>query len=73
MTSTEPLLYNPLAPGHIANPYPHFAEMRQHEPVHLTLVSQWVLLRYDDTFRPPRDPALASGRSVAEHQEPDTT
>ena len=68
MTETDALFYNPLAPGYIENPYPHFAEMRRHQPVHLTLVSQWVLFRYDDTFRLLRDPALSvSDKNIEVH------
>ncbi len=66
MSETDPLFYNPLEPGYIENPYPHFAEMRRHDPVHLTLVSQWVLFRYEDTFRLLRDPSLSVSDSNIE-------
>lgn len=56
MTETSELFFNPLAPGYIEDPYPHLAELREHDPVHLTLVNQWVTFRYADTFRLLRDP-----------------
>jgi cytochrome P450 len=60
MTDAAPgLFFNPLDDGYVENPYPHLAEMREHDPVHLTLVNQWVLFRYEDTFRLLRDPSLS--------------
>ena len=53
------LFFNPLEAGYIEDPYPHLAELREHDPVHLTLVNQWVLFRYDDTFRLLRDPSMS--------------
>ncbi len=59
MTDTAIPFFNPLDAGYVENPYPHLTEMREHDPVHLTLVNQWVLFRYDDTFRLLRDPAMS--------------
>lgn len=59
MTSTEPLFFNPLAEGYIEDPYPHIAVMREADPVHLTLLNQWILFRYDDVSRLLRDPAMS--------------
>jgi cytochrome P450 len=59
MTSTEPLIYNPLAEGYIENPYPHIAEMRAGDPVHFTLLNQWILFRHDDVSRLLRDPGMS--------------
>jgi cytochrome P450 len=59
MTSTEPVFFNPLADGYTENPYPHFAEMREAEPVHHSVTRQWVLFRYDDVFRLLRDPGMS--------------
>ncbi|MDX2378465.1 MAG: cytochrome P450 [Acidimicrobiia bacterium] len=59
MTSTEPLIFNPLADGYIENPYPHIAEMRNADPVNLTLFNQWILFRYDDVSRLLRDPGMS--------------
>lgn len=59
MTDTATPFFNPLEPDYVADPYPHLAEMRTHDPVHLTLVNQWVLFRYADAFRLLRDPNLS--------------
>ena len=70
MTDEATLFFNPLEPGYIENPYPHFAEMRAAEPVHLTLVNQWVLFAYDDAFRLLRDPSLSvSDANIEIHDE----
>jgi cytochrome P450 len=31
-----PVTYNPFVPGHFADPYPHYAELREHNPAHNT-------------------------------------
>ena len=37
VTADDPeLFFNPLQPGYVEDPWPHFAEMRAHDPVHLT-------------------------------------
>jgi cytochrome P450 len=59
MTDVSPLFFNPLQPGYTEDPYPHFAEMREHEPVHLTLLNQWLLFRYDDVASILRDPSMS--------------
>ena len=59
MTDVSPRYFNPLQPGYIEDPYPHFAEMREHDPVHLTLLNQWLLFRYDDVARILRDPSMS--------------
>ncbi len=59
MTDVSPRFFNPLQPGYIEDPYPHFAEMREHDPVHLTLLNQWLLFRYDDVSRILRDPSMS--------------
>ena len=58
MTDVSPRFFNPLQPGYIEDPYTHFAEMREHDPVHLTLLNQWLLFRYDDVSRILRDPSI---------------
>ncbi len=59
MTDVSPRFFNPLQPGYTEDPYPHFAEMREHDPVHLTLLNQWLLFRYDDVSRILRDPSMS--------------
>ena len=60
MATTEPtVFFNPLAPGYVEDPYPHLAELRTGDPVHLSLTNQWILFRYDDVFRILRDPGMS--------------
>ena len=60
MTDTaEPVIFNPLEPGYIENPWPHLAELRKADPVHHLLTGQWGLFRYDDVFALLRDPELS--------------
>ncbi len=59
MSDGSTIFFNPLEPGYIEDPYPHFAEMREHDPVHLTLVNQWLLFTYDDVSRLLRDPSMS--------------
>jgi cytochrome P450 len=59
MTDSSTVFFNPLQPGYVEDPYPHFAEMRLHDPVHLTFVNQWLLFAYDDVSRVLRDPSLS--------------
>jgi cytochrome P450 len=51
--------YNPFQPGFTDNPYPHYRELREADPVHQNPLGMWVLFRYDDVFRFLRDPKLS--------------
>ncbi len=52
-------IYNPLSPGYVENPFSHFAEMRDGDPVHHSPLDMWVLFRYDDVAALLRDPSLS--------------
>lgn len=58
-TDTEPVFFNPLEPGYAESPHGHLAEMREGDPVHKSLIDNWILFAYDDVFRLLRDPALS--------------
>ena len=46
----------PLAPGHVADPYPAYRKLRDKDPVHLSrLTQQFVVARYADIDRILRD------------------
>ncbi len=64
---TTDTIFNPLQDGYLADPAPHLAELREHDPVHLTLLGQWVLFRYDDVNRLLRDPSLSVDDHNIEH------
>ena len=46
---------NPLDPGFRADPYPRLARLRERDPVNLTPIGFWRLLRYADVVRLLRD------------------
>ena len=46
---------NPLDPAFRADPYPALARLRERDPVNLTPIGFWRLLRYDDVVRLLRD------------------
>jgi pimeloyl-[acyl-carrier protein] synthase len=55
---TAPLVYNPFDPEVHADPYPHYRQLREQDPVHRSEVDLWVLTRYDDIAALLRDPRL---------------
>ena len=57
--SEETVLFNPLEPGYVQDPYTQFAALRDHEPVHHTLVGPWAVFRYEDVFALLRDATLS--------------
>ena len=56
---TEAVVFNPLLPGFDADPYPHYREMRELDPVHDHPLGFWFLTRSRR-----RRPLLRSGLSV---------
>ncbi|PZH08627.1 cytochrome P450 [Streptomyces sp. NTH33] len=55
----QPLIYYPFTPEFMEDPYPHYAELRRHVPVHEHPGGFWMLSRYADV-----DTLLRSGLSV---------
>lgn len=55
MAATEPLFFNPLDPAVRALPYPHYAGLRELDPVHRSPFGMVVLTRYDDCTKVLRD------------------
>ena len=51
--------YNPFEPGFTDNPYPHYRELREADPVHQSFMGVWMLTRYRDVFALLRDPSLS--------------
>ena len=51
--------WNPFDPDFLLNPYPHYARLRDEDPVHRTPLGVLVVSRYDDcllyTSPSPRD------------------
>jgi len=59
MTDMQPVFFNPLDEAYAGDPWPHFAEMREHDPVHHSLVEHWFLFSYADVTALLRDPSLS--------------
>jgi cytochrome P450 len=60
-----PIVYNPLDPEVHANPYPHYRDLREQDPVHHSnALGLWILTRYDDVAALLRDSRL--GHEVTE-------
>ncbi len=53
------VFFNPLQDGYADDPWSHFSEMREHEPVHQLAIGGYSLFRYDDVFALLRDPELS--------------
>jgi cytochrome P450 len=51
--------FNPFAPGFAEDPYPHYHELLEGNPVQQSPFGPWMLFRYDDCSRFLRDPALS--------------
>jgi cytochrome P450 len=54
-TATSDPLFNPLSPDYIKNPYPHYARLREHDPVHLNAHGAFVASRHADVTLVLRD------------------
>ena len=48
MPAAEPVVYNPYLPGVLADPYPHYRELRTDAPVHWSPIGFWVITRFAD-------------------------
>lgn len=53
--SATPLLFDPLSPEFIRNPYPHYERLRQVDPVHITPHGMYLVSRHGDVSAVLRD------------------
>ncbi|MBS2962341.1 cytochrome P450 [Actinocrinis puniceicyclus] len=65
----EPVSYNPLSPGFFADPYPHYRQLREQNPVHYSRYGFWVLTRYRDVVAAYREPLLSRDMRLWENFE----
>jgi cytochrome P450 len=56
------LIFNPAEPGFTDNPYPHYQQMRDGDPIHEHPFGFWFLSRYEDVAA-----VLRAGLSVDDH------
>ncbi|MGQ0845237.1 MAG: cytochrome P450 [Sporichthyaceae bacterium] len=61
MALPAPVVFNPFTPEFVADPYAHYAELREADPVHAHPMGVWFLWNYADAAALLRD-----GRSVDE-------
>lgn len=66
VVDSDKVFFNPLEPGYVEWPYPHLAELREHDPVHLSLTGQWILFAHSDVFALLRDPGMSVSDSNIE-------
>jgi len=52
--------FSPLDPSFVNDPYPVYAALREHDPVHRSHLGCWVLTRYKDVVDALRDPRLSN-------------
>ena len=57
--SDQPVIYNPFEPGFTDDPYPHYTELRDADPVHHNPLGIWLLFRHEDVTRFLREPGLS--------------
>ncbi|MFG2844408.1 cytochrome P450 [Kitasatospora sp. NPDC048296] len=60
-----PVIFNPFTPDFMADPYPHYAEVRRHAPVHEHPGGFWMLSRYEDVLALVRSGLSVEQRHVA--------
>jgi hypothetical protein len=61
--------YDPLTPGYFADPYPHYAQLREQNPVHQTRFGFWLVTRHTDVVTAYRHPQLSRNTRLWEHFE----
>ena len=53
------LVFNPMDPEFVADPYPMYRRLRTEDPVHQSPLGFWILTRYEDVVAVLRDPRFA--------------
>ncbi|MCX4750093.1 cytochrome P450 [Kitasatospora sp. NBC_01287] len=61
----QPVMFNPFTPEFMEDPYPHYAEVRRHVPVHEHPGGFWMLSRYEDVLALVRSGLSVEQRHVA--------
>lgn len=60
-SDTDAVHFDLLAPGFAADPYPQYAALRDHDPVHRSeLLQGWIVTRFDDVGKLLRNPTISS-------------
>lgn len=53
-------IFSPLEPAFVADPYPYYSTLREHDPVHKSHMGYWVLTRYEDIVNALKDTRLSN-------------
>lgn len=59
-TPPSEIIFDPLDPAFVQDPYPTFCTLREHEPIHRSPMGSWVLTRYQDVFNALADDRLGN-------------
>lgn len=63
---TDTIMFNPLVPGFADDPYQHYREVRDFDPVHEHPLGFWFLSHYDDVTRLLRSGLSVENRNLVE-------
>ena len=55
--------FDPLDPAILADPYPAYAALREHDPIHRAANGHWIVTRYEDVARALDNPSLGNAPS----------
>src|SRR5262245_49410481 len=55
----DPITYNPMTPGYFADPYPHYAQLREHNPAHVTKFGFLMLSSHQNVLEAYDNPLLS--------------
>lgn len=70
MPDPGPLLLSLFTPQHRANPYPIYAQLREHAPVFRTPMGNWMITRYELVDRVLRSSAFRTPRGYRDKNDP---
>jgi len=56
---SEPITYNPMTPGYFADPYPHYAQLREENPAHITKFGFLMLSSHHNVLAAYDNPLLS--------------
>ena len=64
-------MFNPFEPGYAADPYPHYREQRETEPVQHLPIGPWIVFEHAECTRLLRDTSLSVDARKARAIDPE--
>ena len=58
--SPSEIIFDPLDPIFVQDPYPILSALREHQPIHRSPMGSWILTRYQDVFSALADDRLGN-------------